>query len=61
MELEDGDGAAGFEDAVYFAEAGFVVGEVAEAECRGDQVKGLVGEGEAEGVGLDQRRWRRGS
>lgn len=43
-----------------FAEAGFVIGEVAEAEGSGDEVEGLVGEGEAESVGFEKRKnaWR---
>jgi hypothetical protein len=54
-ELEDGDGGAGFEDAMNFAEASLVVGEVAEAESGGDGVEGVAGEGEAEGVGFKER------
>ena len=36
-----------------FGEAFFVVGEVAEAEGGGDEVDGVVGEGQMEGVGFD--------
>jgi len=55
-EFEDGDSAAGFEDAMDFAEAGFVVGEIAEAKGGGDEVEGGVGEGEAEGVGFGEKQ-----
>lgn len=58
-EVEDGERAAGLEDAVNFAQASFVVGEIAEAESGGDEVEGFVGEGETEGVGFDERKWRR--
>ena len=44
VEVEDADLAAGAEDAVEFGEACFVVAEVAEAEGRGDEVDGVVGE-----------------
>ncbi len=51
--VEDADLAAGAEDAEEFGEALFVVGEVAEAEGGGDEVDGVRGDGEMEGVGLD--------
>src|SRR5271154_5429578 len=51
--VEDADLAAGAEDAMELGEALLVVGEVAEAEGGGDQVDGVVGEWEVEGVGLD--------
>ena len=51
--VEDAELAAGAEDAVDLGEAFFVVGEVAEAEGGGDEVDGVVGEGEMEGVGFD--------
>jgi len=55
-EVKDGERAAGFEDAMDFAKAGFVVGEIAEAESGCDEVEGCVGEGEAEGVGFGERK-----
>ena len=55
-EVQDGDGAAWLEDAMDFAQAGFVVGKIAEAESGGDEVEGFVGEGEAEGVGFGERK-----
>jgi hypothetical protein len=51
--LEDGNLASGAEDAVEFGEACGVAGEVAEPEGGGDEVDGVVGEGEVEGVGFD--------
>src|SRR5579859_7048197 len=53
-ELENGDGAAGLEDAMNFAEAGFVIGEIAEAEGGGNEVEGAVSERKAESVGLEE-------
>ena len=50
--VEDADLAAGAEDAEEFGEALFVVGEVAEAEGGGDEVEGVRGDGEVEGVGF---------
>ena len=58
-EVEDGQRAAGFEDAMDFAQAGVVVGEIAEAESGGDEVEGFIGEGEAQGVGFDEWESRR--
>jgi hypothetical protein len=54
-ELEDGDGGAGFEDAMNFAEASLVVGEIAKTESGGHGVEGVACEGEAEGVGFEER------
>ena len=51
--LKDCDFAAGAKDAVEFGEAVGVAGEVPEAEGGGDEVDGVVGEREMEGVGLD--------
>ena len=59
-EFEDGESAAGFEEAEHFAEAVFVIGEIAEAESGGEEVEGIVGEGEAEGVGFEEGGARRG-
>ena len=39
-----------------FAEAGFVIGEIAEAEGGGDEIEGAVREGQAEGVGFEERQ-----
>ena len=43
-----------------FAEAGFVVGEIAEAESGGDEIEAVIAEGEAESVGFEKRKdaWR---
>ena len=43
-----------------FAEAGLVIGEIAEAEGGRDEIEGLVGEGEAESVGFEEWKnvWR---
>jgi len=49
-ELENAEAATGFEDAMEFAEAGFVVGEIAEAECGDDEIEGLGTKREVERV-----------
>src|SRR6266403_2732724 len=54
-EFEDGDGAARLQDALNFAQAGFVIGEIAEAKGRGDEVEGGIGERQAHGVGFEKR------
>ena len=54
-EFENGGGTPGAEDAVEFRDAFAVVGEVAEAEGAGDEVKGGVGEREGKGVGFEER------
>jgi len=55
-ELENGDGAAGLEDAMDFAEAGFVIGEIAKAEGGGNEVEGAVSERKAESVGFEKAK-----
>ena len=52
--VEDADLTAWAKDAVQLGEAFGVVGKVAEAEGGGDEVEGLVGVGQVEGVGLDE-------
>src|SRR5437899_473314 len=58
-EFEDGDGAARFQYALNFAQAGFVIGEVAEAKGRGDEVEGCVRERQPHGVGFEKRNGSR--
>src|SRR5665213_911228 len=53
VEVEDADLAAGAQDAVEFGETCLVVAQVTEAEGRGDEVDGVVGDGEMESIGLD--------
>ena len=54
-EFEDGKRGARFQDAVNFAEAGFVVGEIAETERSGDEIERLVREGEAQSIRFEKR------
>src|SRR6267143_709724 len=59
--FEYGNGATGFEYPLNFAQAGFVVGKVAEAESAGDEIEGRTDEGQVERVCLNKRhRWRSG-
>jgi len=54
-ELEDGEAAAGGEDAEKLSESSAVVDKIAEAEADGDEVEACVAQGELEAVGLDER------
>src|SRR6266850_5874740 len=58
-EFEDGDGAAGLQHALNFAQAGFVIGEIAEAKGGGHEVEGGVRERQPHGVGFEKRNGSR--
>src|SRR6266850_832901 len=58
-EFEDGDRATRLQDALNFAQAGFVIGEIAEAKGRGDEVEGGVCERQPHGVGFEKRNGSR--
>src|SRR5260370_321645 len=60
-EFQDGDGAAGLEDALNLAQAGFVIGEIAETEGSSHQIKRSAGEREPESVGFEKMHWRCGT
>ena len=55
-EVENTEFASGSEDTVELVESSAVVGEVAKAEGRGDEVDGVVGERQIQGIGFDDYR-----
>src|SRR6266850_1443670 len=55
-EFEDGDGAAGLQHALNFAQASFVIGEVSKAKGGGHQVERGFGERQTHGVGFNERQ-----
>src|SRR6185437_5625642 len=52
-EVENAELASGAQHAMEFAQARFVVGEIAEAEGGGDEVERIIRKRQMEGVGLD--------